>query len=129
VIYRGITQILTYREVLHLEMDRHLAGDVAGIKRPPWWRPWARKLYAMKVRALRDYHASNMYWLLAEEDPRRRAIMACLINWRLPREYADDLAAVAESSDPEIQGMLVRLINLKLGTNHAYPVNAQGGRR
>lgn len=115
-IYRGITQGPTYREVLHLELERYLVAFVAELKKPPWWRPWARKLYAQKIRVWKDHLMNDLRWLLAEHDPRRRAIMACLINWRLPREYADDLAAVAESSDPEIQDMLVRLISLKLGT-------------
>jgi hypothetical protein len=97
-IYRGITQGPTYREVLHLELDRRLAEDAAWLgPEPPRWRTRARKLYIMKVQIMRDHHARNMRWLLAEQDPRRRAIMANLIGWELPRPREKTLRSTATS--------------------------------
>lgn len=123
-IYRDCNHTPTYREVLHLEMERQLAQDVAFLgPKPPWWRFRMRRLYPQKVQVFREYQMSSMRWLLAEQDPRRRSIMANLIGWQLPRQYADDFATVIDSPDPDIGAMLNRFINIKRGDAPDTPID------
>lgn len=114
--YRGITDGLTYREVLYLEMERQLGEQLAKLgPKPPWWRFRMRKLHPLKVQVFKDHFMDIMRWLLAEHDPRKRTIMASLVGWQLPREHADDFDTVANSPDPEVLAMWVRAINIKRG--------------
>ncbi len=74
----------TVADIIRESKRRQIEDLLALGPRPPWWRMGARRHYDRRALRLAGAHANDLQAMLAEQDPRRRAILAHLIGWKPP---------------------------------------------
>ncbi len=69
------------------ETHRRYTEDIESLGKPPSkWQIFARARYNGLVEYYRSAHASDLADMLWEKDPKKRAILAHLIGWKVPKQ-------------------------------------------